>query len=62
MGVQAASADEPLRLACQSVIATWIATATAMFRQDGKSSKAAEELAATVVAALGGAFTLARTA
>ena len=62
VALEVASVDEPLRVACQSVFATWTATATAMFRDDGMSPKAADELATTVVAALGGAFTLARTA
>ena len=62
VALEVASVDEPLRVACQSVFATWAATATAMFRDDGMAPKAAHELATTVVAALGGAFTLARTA
>jgi hypothetical protein len=44
------------------VFATWVATATTMFREDGMSPTAADEFATTVVAAIGGAFTLARTA
>ena len=62
VALEVASVDEPLRVACQTVFATWTATATAMFRKDGMPPKAAHELAATVVAAIGGAFTLARTA
>jgi AcrR family transcriptional regulator len=62
VALEVASVDEPLRVVCQSVFATWTATAIAMFRDSGMSPKAADELATTVVAALGGAFTLARTA
>ena len=62
VALEVASVDEPLRVACQTVFATWTATATAMFRDDGMSPRAADELATTVVAAIGGAFTLARTA
>jgi AcrR family transcriptional regulator len=62
VALEVASADEPLRLACDAVFASWVETATAMFRKDGLSRKAADELATTVVAAIGGAFTLARTA
>jgi AcrR family transcriptional regulator len=62
VALEVASADEPLRLACEAVFASWVATATTMFRKDGLSSNAADELASTVVAAIGGAFTLARTA
>jgi AcrR family transcriptional regulator len=59
---EVASANEPLRVACQRVFATWTATAAALFRADGFSDPRAERLATTVVAALGGAFILARTA
>jgi AcrR family transcriptional regulator len=59
---EVASADETLRLACESVFDSWTATATAMFRADGLRPKLAAELATTVVAAIGGAFILARTA
>ncbi len=62
VALEVASADEPLRLACDDVFGTWTATATAMFRRDGMAPKAAKALAATVIAALGGAFILARTA
>jgi AcrR family transcriptional regulator len=62
VALEVASADETLRTACDSVFATWTATATAMFRKDGMTPKAADALAATVIAALGGAFILARTA
>jgi len=58
---EVASANEPLRIACQGVFATWTATAAAMFRKDGLRRKRADELATTVVAAIGGAFILART-
>ena len=61
VALEVASADETLRMACQSVFVAWTATATAMFRKDGLTPKAANALAATVVAAIGGAFTLART-
>jgi len=44
------------------VFASWTTTATTMFRAAGLSRKRADELATTVVAALGGAFILARTA
>jgi TetR/AcrR family transcriptional repressor of lmrAB and yxaGH operons len=59
---EVASANEPLRVACQRVFATWTATAAALFRADGFTDPRAEQLATTVVAALGGAFILARTA
>jgi AcrR family transcriptional regulator len=59
---EVASADETLRQACESVFTSWTATATAMFRAEGLRPKFAAELATTVVAAIGGAFILARTA
>jgi AcrR family transcriptional regulator len=59
---EVASADETLRLACDSVFISWTATATAMFKTDGLRPKPAAELATTVVAAIGGAFIVARTA
>jgi AcrR family transcriptional regulator len=62
VALEVASADEALRMACDDVFGTWIKTATAMFRKDGMAPKAASALAATVIAALGGAFILARTA
>jgi AcrR family transcriptional regulator len=62
VALEVASVDEPLRSACQAVFLTWVATATTMFRNDGMAPREADELAATVVAAIGGAFTLARTA
>ncbi len=62
VALEVASVDESLRLACQTVFATWVATATTMFREDGMSPTAADDLATTIVAAIGGAFTLARTA
>jgi AcrR family transcriptional regulator len=62
VALEVASADEPLRTACNGVFDTWTATATAMFRKDGMTPKAADAAAATVIAALGGAFILARTA
>ncbi len=57
-----ASANEALRTACERVFADWMTTAAAMFRNAGLSTKRADELATTVVAAIGGAFILARTA
>ena len=62
VALEVASADEALRRSCDDVFGTWRATATAMFRKDGLAPKAANALAATVIAALGGAFILARTA
>ncbi len=62
VALEVASADEALRTACDSVFATWTATATAMFRKDGMTPKAADALATTIIAALGGAYILARTA
>jgi AcrR family transcriptional regulator len=59
---EVASADDVLRVACQSVFESWTAKATAMFEVDGLARRQAEELATTVVASLGGAFILARTA
>jgi AcrR family transcriptional regulator len=62
VALEVASADEALRQSCNDVFGTWTATATAMFRRDGMTPKASTALAATVIAALGGAFILARTA
>jgi AcrR family transcriptional regulator len=62
VALEVASADETLRMACDDVFGAWTKTATAMFRKDGLAAKAAKALAATVIAALGGAFILARTA
>jgi AcrR family transcriptional regulator len=59
---EVASADETLRLACDSVFVSWTTKATAMFRADGLRPKLAADLATTVVAAIGGAFVMARTA
>jgi AcrR family transcriptional regulator len=59
---EVASADEVLRVACHNVFESWMATAVAMFEADGLERIEATELATTVVAALGGAFILARTA
>jgi AcrR family transcriptional regulator len=59
---EVASADETLRLACDSVFVSWTTKATAMFRADGLRPKPAADLATTVVAAIGGAFVMARTA
>ncbi len=62
VALEVASADDTLRMACEGVFGAWTTTATAIFRRDGMAPKAAEALAATVIAALGGAFILARTA
>lgn len=62
VALEVASANDPLRLACQQVFATWTMTATKLFRSCGIKSKRADQLATTVVSALGGAFILARTA
>jgi AcrR family transcriptional regulator len=62
VALEVASADEPLRMACDDVFGTWKKTATALFRKDGMATTAADALAATIIAALGGAFILARTA
>jgi AcrR family transcriptional regulator len=59
---EVASADDVLRLACQSVFESWATKATAMFAAEGLTRGQAHDLATTVVAALGGAFILARTA
>jgi AcrR family transcriptional regulator len=59
---EVASANEPLRMACEQVFADWMKTATLLFRNAGVDSKRAKNLAATVVASIGGAFILARTA
>jgi TetR/AcrR family transcriptional regulator, lmrAB and yxaGH operons repressor len=59
---EVASANESLRIACQGVFHSWTTTASTMFRAGGLGNKRAEHLATTVVAALGGAFILARTA
>jgi TetR/AcrR family transcriptional regulator, lmrAB and yxaGH operons repressor len=59
---EVASANEDLRKACDQVFSDWMRTATLMFRKAGLTNKRADELATTVVAAIGGAFILARTA
>lgn len=58
---EVASSDEPLRLACQQAFDDWTAHAVVMFGRDGMRPKPAAELATTVIAALSGAFILART-
>jgi AcrR family transcriptional regulator len=59
---EVASADESLRLACDAVFKLWTARASLMFIADGLGLGEAEALATAVIAALGGAFILARTA
>jgi AcrR family transcriptional regulator len=62
VALEVASANERLREACQRVFASWHETAVTIFRNSGREPIAADELATTVVAAIGGAFVLARTA
>ena len=59
---EVASANESLRIACQRVFASWTAAAARLLRTSGVDDTRAAQLASTVVAALGGAFILARTA
>jgi AcrR family transcriptional regulator len=59
---EVASADESLRAACDTVFKLWTARAAEMFSSDGLARSEAEALATAVIAALGGAFILARTA
>jgi hypothetical protein len=59
---EVASANESLREACDAVFASWTTHAAEMFRDSGLDDVAADELATTVVSAIGGAFILARTA
>ena len=59
---EVASTDEQLRRAAAAVFAGWIATAAERLVAAGVEPAAATDLATTVVAALEGAFVLARTA
>jgi TetR/AcrR family transcriptional regulator, lmrAB and yxaGH operons repressor len=62
VALEVASANDPLRIACDRVFSSWADTAVTIFRQAGVAPDRAAALASTVVAALGGAFVLARTA
>lgn len=55
-----ASSDEPLRLATEAAMSSWIEVATARYIDAGLAADEAEELATTLVATIEGAFILAR--
>ena len=61
VALEVASRNEPLRQACAEVFEGWIALASERFVAAGIEAPVARELAITLIAALEGAFVLART-
>jgi AcrR family transcriptional regulator len=62
VALEVSSSSEPLRLACAEVFETWVAAGTERFTDAGLASASARELAIGLIAALEGAFVLARAA
>ena len=60
IALEVASTNERLRLATADVFESWIASATARFTASGFPKRRARELALALIAALEGAFVLAR--
>ncbi len=60
VALEVSSASEVLREACADVFESWIAAGTAMYEVSGLSRERARELTIAMVAALEGAFVLAR--
>ncbi|HEX3316962.1 MAG TPA: TetR/AcrR family transcriptional regulator [Solirubrobacteraceae bacterium] len=60
VALEVSSVSEPLREACADVFADWIASASARLAEAGIAEDRARELAIGMVAALEGAFVLAR--
>lgn len=60
VALEVASTNEALRQATAEVLETWIAAAAARFQSAGITSTRANELAVVTIAALEGAFVLAR--
>jgi hypothetical protein len=59
---EVASTHEPLRRATDAVFASWVDAAADRFAAAGLDTATAQELGATLVAAIEGGFVLARTA
>jgi AcrR family transcriptional regulator len=62
VALEVSSSSEPLRLACAEVFESWVAASTQRFIAGGLAPDTARELAIGLIAALEGAFVLARAA
>jgi AcrR family transcriptional regulator len=62
VALEVSSSSEPLRLACDEVFESWVAAGTERFVAGGLAPSTARELAVGLIAALEGAFVLARAA
>jgi AcrR family transcriptional regulator len=62
VALEVSSSSEPMREACAEVFEGWIAAGTERFTAAGLSERAGRELAIEMIAALEGAFVLARAA
>jgi AcrR family transcriptional regulator len=62
VALEVSSSSEPMREACAEVFESWIAAGTERFTAAGLSEPAGRELAIGMIAALEGAFVLARAA
>jgi AcrR family transcriptional regulator len=62
VALEVSSSSEPLRLACAEVFESWVAAGSERFTDAGLASDSSRELAIGFLAALEGAFVLARAA
>jgi AcrR family transcriptional regulator len=62
VALEVSSSSEPLRLACEEVFESWVAAGTERLTAEGLAPGTARELAIGLIAALEGAFVLARAA